>query len=326
MISFRVLRVLVAGLAVLLAAGASSPAWGQPADPRLQKDGEATHPPIDEMSGIVKSPQFDNVWWVHNDSGDSPRLFAIDSTGAAHLAPWRRGTYAVGAALDTTDRPAWPGLHLGAAAHIDYEDMATEDSTLYVGDIGNNGNARRDLGIYVIPEPYYYARRTRPMMHLQIRYPDQKTYPAEKWDYDAESLFVDDGTLYVLTKRRKGQKINQLDSGTTLYRLDTERLHRVNTLTLVDRHPSIAPPTGAALSPSGDRLAVVCTTGVWIFSRPEKGDQWLSTEPRAIELPESRLKQAEAVSWDDPQTLRIVNENRDVFTLSLGGDRAPDAE
>jgi hypothetical protein len=266
--------------------------------------GTVDHPPIDEMSGIVKSLQFDNVWWVHNDSGDSPRLFAIDSTGAAHLAPWRASQYATGAVtVDTSDRPAWPGLDLGSAAHIDYEDMAVEDSVLYVGDIGNNGNARRDLGIYVIPEPYYYARRTRPMTHLRIRYPDQTTYPAEKWDYDAESLFVDDGTLYVLTKRRKGQQIGQLDPGTTLYRLDTEHPHRVNTLTLVDRHASIPPPTGAALSPSGDRLAVLCTTGVWIFPRP-----------------------AEAVTWDDPQTLRITNENRDVFVLPLDADRTGEAE
>jgi hypothetical protein len=68
--------------------------------------GRVTHPPVDEMSGIVRSPQDDNVWWVHNDSGDAPRLFAIDRTGAVYLAPWRRDAYAAGAALDTTDRPA----------------------------------------------------------------------------------------------------------------------------------------------------------------------------------------------------------------------------
>lgn len=325
---FGPLRATVAGCALLLVLGACSPTYAQFPEPHVQKAGEVEHPPIDEMSGLVKSPQFDNVWWVHNDSGDSPRLFAIDSTGAAHLAPWRADQYVTGAAaaVDTSDRPVWPGLALDNAAHIDYEAMAVEDSVLYVGDIGNNGNARRDLGIYVVPEPYYYARRTRPMKHLRIRYPDQTTYPATKWDYDAEALFVDNGTLYVLTKRRKGQQIDQLDPGTTLYRLDTEHLHRVNTLTLVDRHESIAPPTGAALSPSGDRLAVLCTTGVWVFPRPEDGDRWLSSEPRAIKLPEARLKQAEAVTWDDPQTLRITNENRDVFVLPIGEEQAGNPE
>jgi hypothetical protein len=309
---------LLVGFGALLLVVGAGPARAQSPDPALKQVGTVDHPPVDEMSGIVKSPQFDNVWWVHNDSGDRPRLFAIDSVGAVHLAPWRADSYAAGpAAADTSGEPAWPGLALGNAAHIDYEDMAVEDSVLYVGDIGNNGNARRDLGIYVVPEPFYYARRTRPMEYLRIRYPDQTTYPAEKWDYDAESLFVDDGTLYILTKRRKGQKIGELDPGTTLYRLDTEHPHRVNTLTIVDRHPTIAPPTAAALSPSGDRLAVLCTTGVWVFPRPADGARWLSTEPRRLPLPEGRLQQAEAVTWDDAQTLRITNENRDVFVLPL---------
>ena len=109
---------------------------------RLQQVGTVDHLPIDEMSGLVKSAQFDNVWWVHNDSGDEPRLFAIDSTGSVHIAPWRADDYAAGmAAVDTSGRPAWPGLALGSAAHIDYETMAIEDGVLYLGDIGNNGNA-----------------------------------------------------------------------------------------------------------------------------------------------------------------------------------------
>jgi hypothetical protein len=304
---------------LLLCGSLGGPSLAQPPDSvRLTHVGRVTHPPIDEMSGIVKSPQFDNTWWVHNDSGDKPRLFAIDSTGAVHLAPWRRGTYAAGAALDTTDRPVWPGLHLGAAAHVDYEDIAADDSTLYLADIGNNGNARRDLGLYVIREPFYYARRTRPIKHIPIAYPDQETVPAQDWHFDAEALFVDDGTLYLLTKHRTGQQIDGLEAGTKLYRLDTEHPHRVNTLTLVDRHETIPAPTAAALSPSGNRLAVFGYGSVWIFRRPAEGDQWLSTDPRRIDLPDERLQQSEAVTWDRAHKLRITNEQRDVFVLEVG--------
>jgi hypothetical protein len=269
------------------------------------------------MSGIVKSPQFENVWWVHNDSGDEPRLFAVDSTGHVPLAPWRRESYAVGVRLDTTDRAPWPGLHLGAAAHIDYEDIAVDDSLLYLADIGNNGNARRDLGIYVIREPYMYARRTRPIEHIPVAYPDQETVPAEDWHYDAESLFVDDGILYVLTKHREGQKIGTLEPGTKLYRLDGEKTHEANVLTLVDRHETIPIPTAAALSPGGDRLAVLCAEGVWLFPRPDEGDRWLSTEPTRLDLSSERLQQAEGITWDGSHTLRITNEQRDVFVVGL---------
>ncbi len=284
---------------------------------RLERVGHVAHLPIDETSGIVRSRWQENVWWVHNDSGDAPRIFAIDSTGAVHVAPWHAGDYAAGADADGSSAPAWPGVQIGAAAHIDYEDIAVEDRTLYLGDIGNNGNARRDLGIYVIREPFRYDRRTRPVRHLPIRYPDQETVPAQEWHFDAEALFVDDGTPYVLTKHREGQQIGSLEPGTKLYRLDTKQTHQVNTLTLVDRHATIPPPTAAALSPSGDRLAVLCSDGVWLYPRPEENDQWLSSEPRRIRLSAERTQQAEAVTWDDPHTLRIANEQRAVWTLSV---------
>jgi len=290
---------------------------------QLVQVGTAEHPPVDETSGIVRSRWQENVWWVHNDSGDEPRLFAIDSTGAVHVAPWHAGDYASGAGADTSDKPVWPGVQLGAAAHIDYEDIAVEDSTLYLGDIGNNGNARRDLGIYVLREPFRYDRRTRPVKHLSIAYPDQKAFPAKQWHFDAEALFVDDGTLYVLTKHREGQQIGAVEPGTKLYRLDTMHPSRVNLLTLVDRDETIPAPTGTALSPSGDRLAVVCFNGVWIYPRLENGDQWLSQESIEFNLKDSRLGQAESVTWDDPNTLRIVNEQRDVFVLPLGTEQTP---
>lgn len=294
-------------------------ASGQAADsPRLTRRDSVVHPPVDEMSGIVRSRWQDNVWWVHNDSGDEPRLFPIDSTGSVHVPPWETSTYATGPAADTSDRPPWPGVQLGAAAHIDYEDIAVEDSVLYLGDIGNNGNARRDLGIYVIREPYFYDRRTRPLRHIPIAYPDQKDIPANKWHFDAESLFIDDGTLYLLTKHRADRQINQLTAGTKLYRLDSKRPRQVNELVLVDRHKTIPPPTAAALSPNGTRLAVLGNSSLWLFPRPAEGDKWLSTKPRRFNLDADKTKQAEAITWDDGSTLRITNEQGDVWTLSVG--------
>lgn len=285
--------------------------------PTLERVGRVEHPPIDEMSGMVRSRWQENVWWVHNDSGDGPRLFAIDSTGSVHVAPWEAESYAAGAEGKSSDEPVWPGVQLGAAAHIDYEDVAVEDSILYLGDIGNNGNARRDLGIYVISEPFYYDQRSRPITYLSVAYPGQGAFPASEWHFDAEGLFVDDGTIYLLTKHRKDGEANALEAGTKLYRLGTEHPHQVNVLSKVDDHNSIPPPTAAALSPSGDRLAVLSYSSVWLFPRPDNGDRWLSTEPRRISLPVEQTKQVEAVTWDGPQTLRLANEQRDLFVLPV---------
>jgi len=320
------LSVLLLVLA-LPSAGHAQSLTKTPSEPPsdLERAGRVTHPPVNEMSGIVRSRWQDNVWWVHNDSGDEPRIFALDSTGSAHVAPWHTGDYAAGDGATKQEEPLWPGVQLGAAAHIDYEDIAVEDSILYLGDIGNNGNARRDLGIYVIREPYFYDRRTRPLKHIPIAYPDQDAFPAKKWHFDAESLFIDDGTLYLLTKHRANQQIGQFADGTKLYRLDSKRPQQVNELTLVDRHESIPPPTAAALSPNGEWLAVLGYSSLWLFPRPAAGDDWLSTEPRRFKLDANKTKQAEAVTWDDGHTLRITNEQGDVWTLSgktVGGNNS----
>ena len=40
---------------------------------------------ISELSGVAKSAQYDDAFWVHNDSGDDARIFAIDSEGKVCL-------------------------------------------------------------------------------------------------------------------------------------------------------------------------------------------------------------------------------------------------
>jgi len=87
-----VLLGLLLGLAPPPTAHAqSAPDTALEHDATLERIGRVEHPPIDEMSGIVRSRWQENVWWVHNDSGDEPRLFAIDSTGTVHVAPWHAG-------------------------------------------------------------------------------------------------------------------------------------------------------------------------------------------------------------------------------------------
>ena len=128
------------------------------ADQLLEKTGSVTFGPISEMSGIVKSKQYDDVYWVHNDSGDKPRLFALDANWKVIIPPFLKSGYA-----STSEQHAkseadskmkgWPGNTIEAASNIDWEDITTDGDMLYVADMGNNGNARRDLGVYVIPEP-----------------------------------------------------------------------------------------------------------------------------------------------------------------------------
>ena len=104
---------------------------------------------------------------------------------------------------------------------------------LYVADVGNNGNARRDLGVYVVNEPDPLAiPRMRALTYLPVRYPDQDDYPGDVWHFDCEAVFVADGVLHFLTKHRQSRQIGEGAPGTKLYRLDTHHTDAENVLTL----------------------------------------------------------------------------------------------
>ena len=119
-----------------------------------------------------------------------------------------------------------------------------------------------------------------------------------------------------LAHRILGQ-ISQGERGTKLYRLDSEHSGRENVLTLIEKRDDLALPTAADLSPDGRRLAVLTAASLWIFTKPSEGDGWLTGAARRIDLPREKTKQAEAVSWDDDENLRVANEQREIYTVPL---------
>lgn len=278
----------------------------------VQVVGRVEHEALDEVSGIVKSTLGD-FYWVHNDSGDEARLFAVDADSAVLKPPY----------LPVSEAD-WPGHVIDSAWNFDWEDIALADGVLYIADVGNNGNARRDLGVYVVNEPDPLAiPRMRTLNFLPVRYPDQESYPAKLWHFDCEAVFVSDDKLYFITKHRRPGEIGGFEAGAKLYRLDTAFTDRENILTLVGMREDIVLATGADLSPDGNRLAVSTYDALWIFDRPLDGDDWLAGTAWRLDLDRRVAKQLEAVAWDDAETLRLVNENRDVmlaevkaFTLS----------
>ena len=264
------------------------------------------HEALDEVSGIVKSTLGD-FYWVHNDSGDEARLFALDAESNVLWPPFMRMAEA-----------DWPGHGIDNAWNFDWEDIALADGVLYIADVGNNGNARRDLGVYVVNEPNPRAiPRMRTLKFLPIRYPDQQSYPAKLWHFDCEAVFVADGKLYFITKHRRPGEIGGFEAGAKLYRLDTSFTDRENVLTLVSIHEDVFLATGADLSHDGSRLVVSTYDALWIFDKPAVGDDWLSGKAWRLDLDRRVVKQLEAVTWDDAGTLRLVNEDRDVMLADV---------
>jgi len=142
---------------------------------------------IDESSGLVASKTTFGVYWTHNDSGDGPFLYAIRTDGEL-VSVWR----VTGAqAIDWEDISIGPGPIRGK-------------SYLYIGDIGDNSSARKEIVVYRVLEPKLTladqaSSKSKPRISasaeaIRLRYPDGK--------HDAEALLVDpkSGNIYIVTK------------------------------------------------------------------------------------------------------------------------------
>jgi hypothetical protein len=135
---------------------------------------------LTEISGIAPSRIRGDVLWVHNDSGDKARLYAIDSTGRL---------IAVVSILGTTA--------------VDWEDMASASiqgiPRLYIADVGDNAASRQSITVYRCTEPGVDPASPEATFSIDaermvLRYPDGPR--------DCEALFVDpvDETLYLIAK------------------------------------------------------------------------------------------------------------------------------
>ena len=303
---------------LLLALGGHGPAQAadraKPLDAELSALRLSGPARMEELSGLAVSRTYPGIVWGHGDSGQPPVLWALDlERGELAFPPYLAKKFDDGA--------SWPGLTLEGASNIDWEDLTTLNGWLYLGEFGNNGNARRDLGLWALPEPNPRAtERQRPAFFLPFHYPEQQRFPAEAWVFDAEALFADPerNALYLITKHRKAGDVRRFIPGAKLYRIPLDGAGRASTaLALVDQHEEMTAVTAAELSPSGAWLAVLTYRTLWLFPRPPAGEQWLSGPAYSRPLPFLETRQAEALSWRDDTTLLLGNEEGRLWTVTL---------
>jgi hypothetical protein len=246
----------------------------------LERVGRFEAPALVEVSGIVKSRKHPGIFWVHNDSGNPPALYAVKADGSLLR------TYRV------------------EAPNIDWEDIALDDSGhLYLGDIGNNGNRLPIRTIYRLDEPDPTAPANdiplKPIASISYRFP-------ENGRFDAESLFIDRGRAFVISKRFDGKDAEvfaiQLEPPATPFKPTLpERL--------ASRSGCSEPATGADLSSDGQRLAVVTKKAARVYS-PDGHDGWSLVATVQFEAPH-----VEAICWDG-MDLVLASEDRSIYRIS----------
>jgi hypothetical protein len=271
---------LAAALTSAVAAAAAPPSPPCPSVAPLQTLGTIRSPHVAETSGIAASRQNPGVLWLHNDSGDRPRIFAVSTDGAL------RATYEVkgATAVDWEDMTLGPGPRPG----IDY---------LYVGDIGNNKLRRRSVTVYRFPEPRLREESrmgvTENAEALQMRYPDRA--------HDAEALLSDprSGDLYIVSKA-------SLDDGPTLvFRAPFPHqpgkqivLEQVASLELAQARYART-VTAGDISPKGDMILLRTYTQARIWRRPRG-----VSIAQALADPPCRVPVAPVLAQDEAITFR----------------------
>ena len=258
---------------------------------------------IDEASGLTASNRHSGVFWTLNDSGGTPRLFAIND-----------------------QRELLSTLMVKGATNVDWEAITSDgQGHLYIGDFGNNANQRRDLAIYRVQEPAKLAEPnaylTTPAEVFRFRYREQRAFPDDaELNFDAEAMFYmpqrdgREGMLYLLTKHRS-------DTRTALYAFRDLKADQVLVPELVDtfdvggtEHWFGGSVTGASVDPSGRRLAILTYHEIFIFD--VSGDEvTLKKLVGSVKLEQRRTQQVEGIAWDG-ENLLMVNEQGDVFRLT----------
>jgi hypothetical protein len=227
---------------------------------------------LNETSGIAASRQNSNVLWAHNDSGDSARVFAMNTQGT-HL-----GIY-----------------NLSGVTATDWEDIAvgpgpvSGQSYLYLGDIGDNNAQHSFIRIHRVAEPTVSSNQTpvqttlTGVQTITLQYPDGAR--------DAETLMVDPLTkdIYVVSKRE-----------------DRSRLYRAaypqsTSTTVVMQYVAQLPwgwATGGDISPDGTEILVRGYSNASLWSRPLGGSIADAFQSAGVSVPLVSEPQGEAIGFD----------------------------
>jgi hypothetical protein len=138
-----------------------------------------------ETSGLLF---FDSKIITHNDSGNQPNLYEIDSLTGNLLRV----------------------VHVNNATNIDWEDITEDENHIYIADIGNNNGNRTDLKIYKILKSDFKNSASISADIISFSYEDQTNFDSKPngSNFDAESIVVYNNSILIFTKNWNDLKTN----------------------------------------------------------------------------------------------------------------------
>ena len=237
--------------------------------------------------------------WSHNDSGDGPNLYAIDISGRL-LA---KVTVANAMARDWEDISAGPCPHTDSTAA-----PAQPSACLYVADIGDNNQVRREVTIYIVVEPKVGGSDGLPTAtarSINFRYAKGPT--------DAEAIAIHaNGDITIVSKGRRGTidffiiTANAVRRAVATGETITARYNGNTGIAPENRTGRLA--TSAAISPDGKTLALRTYYEVYFYGLvTERGETRWRDLGRPCSLGDAE-PQGEAIAFLDENTLLLTSE------------------
>jgi hypothetical protein len=234
-----------------------------------------------EISGLVASRQFSDVLWLHNDSGDQARIYAIDLSGVL---------------LATVE--------LDGISANDFEDIGIDaQNRILVGDLGGNAPVPLDgFAVHRFEEPAIERSQVPATIHVT---PETLEFQYPMGAHDAEALFVDplSGDLFIVTKAADDaaayRSAAPFGAGTP---------QTLETIAPLDFGDELI--TAADISADG-RWIVIRTYGA-VYAYPR--DATSSVAEALLELPQSWPVESEMQG----EALAFAADGRSYFTVSEG--------
>ncbi len=226
----------------------------------------------------------DSTLWIVNDSGNKDILYQVNMEGEiVHT------------------------LKVKNASNEDWEDLCRDkEGNLYISDLGNNNNARKDLVIYKTSNPDIEKGDKIDAEKIEIKFPDQKKFPPKKKNlkFDSEAIFHAGDRLFIITKNRA----KPFSADATVYSVPDEPGNYTatfisNITTCED--PSSCQITAADISPDEKSVVLLGYGRMWVYTNVDFSD-FSFEKKEMIDLEVST--QLESITFLDNSTLLISDE------------------
>ncbi len=144
---------------------------------------------LNETSGLIN---LNGEIWTHTDNGGKTELYLFDTSD--------------GNIIRTVD--------IKEANNTDWEDIAFDESYVYIGDFGNNYGSRTNLNIYRIKRQDLASSNEVEAKKIEFSYSNQTSFEPSyhNTNFDCEAMISAGDKLFLFTK-------NWIDNQTNVYKL-----------------------------------------------------------------------------------------------------------